>query len=104
LARDADVLELIDRAAAAEPGEGHEPRQRDALPSLPHRSLLGPAGFPREPAAEGNQNASAEITSPRPRVLRAWKVGTLIEFFSNPTEPSQSRALTPPGCLLRAAR
>ncbi len=44
------------------------------------------------------------MTSPLAQVPSARQVTTLIEFLTKWTLPSANRALTPPGCRLRAVR
>ena len=55
---------------------------------------------PRQPRFSSTpaQKASAVMTSPPARVIKALKTITLIEFLMNRTEPSANPQLNPPGC------
>src|SRR5689334_3789907 len=89
------------------PGRGERPDFPGRVPPLEIRHGGAQAetiawAIHRAAVKVGNQSASAEITSPRPRVERARQVGRDTVSLMNATCPSQKSALTPPGWLLRA--
>ena len=94
-------------ALVAGPGVGL--RAVVGLPSGPSRPVPGrerplspgtrPEEAPRLGASPARcQNASALMTSPLARVIRAFQTSRLIVFLMNRTEPSANAALKPPGC------